>query len=56
MISSVTQEREFAADEVADPAEHERAERTHREADGEGRERLQEIRGRVSFGIELRAR
>ena len=43
----------FAADDVADPAEHQRAERAHRKAGGEGEQGEDEARGRVDAGEEL---
>ena len=44
----------FAADEVAEPAEEQRAERTHRKTGGEGEQREDESRGRSDAGEELR--
>ena len=39
------QEGVFAADEIADPAEHQRAERAHQEAGGKGEQR-EDVAGR----------
>jgi hypothetical protein len=43
----------FAADEIAEPTEHQRAERPHREAGGEGEQREDEPRRRVHAREEL---
>ena len=48
------EERDLAADEVADPAEDERAERPHDEADRKGREREDEGRRLVNRGKKMR--
>ena len=53
-MASVTRNVTLAADEVAEPAEHERAERPHDEADGEGREREDEGRRLVDAREEMR--
>ena len=42
------QERHLAAGLVADPAEHDRAERTHRESGTERRQGAQQLRGRIA--------
>ncbi len=44
MIPMVTRKVYLAPDQVADPPEHQRAERPHREARGEGGEREDEAR------------
>ena len=54
MTSDRHEERELAADDVADPAEDGRAERPHREAGTERGERSEERRGRVVLREELR--
>ena len=50
------QECVFAADDIADAAEHERAERPHQEAGGVGREAGHQRRGVVALGKEQRRR
>ena len=47
------QEGIFAPDQVAEPAEYQRAERPHRKAGGEGGEREDEARGLVDAGEEV---
>jgi hypothetical protein len=44
----------LAADQITDPAEHERAERPDQEARGVGRERREQRRGVVPLGEEQR--
>ena len=52
----VIEEGVFAADQVAEPAEEQRAERAHRKAGGEGEQREDEAGRRVDAGEELRRR